>query len=172
MKRNYTVLEYKSKIRALKKIRPDISISSDFIVGFPGETDKDFEDTMNLIADIHFDFSFSFIYSRRPGTPAASLLDETPIEVKKERLAILQNRIDQQTADISRKMIDSVQPILVTKISLKDSNEMAGRTENNRMVNFKTQSGLCEPELIGKIVPVRITRAHRNFLSGEVVSTP
>jgi len=168
MKRNYTVLEYKSKIRALKKARPDIALSSDFIIGFPGETDKDFEDTMNLITEIGFDFSFSFIYSRRPGTPAASLLDETPIAIKKQRLAILQNRIDQQTAEISQRMIGTHQKILVTHPATKSPNEMAGRTENNRMVNFKTHSGQCDSSLIGKIISVRITEANRNFLSGEM----
>jgi tRNA-2-methylthio-N6-dimethylallyladenosine synthase len=170
MKRNYTALEYKSKIRALRKVRPDISISSDFIIGFPGETDKDFEDTMNLIAEIGFDFSFSFIYSRRPGTPAASLPDDVSMEVKKQRLAILQNRIDQQTDAISRSMIDSIQPILVTQPAKKSENEMAGRTENNRMVNFKTLSGRVEQDLIGKIIPVRITGSNRNFLSGKQVA--
>lgn len=169
MKRNYTALEYKSKIRALKKVRPTISISSDFIIGFPGETDKDFEDTMNLIADIGFDFSFSFIYSRRPGTPAASLLDETPMEVKKERLAILQNRIDQNTAEISRKMVGTTQKVLVTKKAHKSENEMAGRTECNRMVNFKTASGQHEESLIGQIISVRIQESNRNFLSGTVL---
>lgn len=167
MKRNYTVLEYKSKIRALRKVRPTISLSSDFIVGFPGETDQDFEDTMNLIAEIGFDFSFSFIYSRRPGTPAASLLDETPMEIKKQRLSILQNRIDQQTADISRRMINTDQKVLVTHPATKSENEMAGRTECNRMVNFKTISGKVEPDLIGKIISVRIREANRNFLSGK-----
>lgn len=171
MKRNYTVLEYKSKIRALRKVRPDISISSDFIVGFPGETDKDFEDTMNLIADIGFDFSFSFIYSRRPGTPAASLLDETPLEIKKQRLAILQTRIDQQTTQISRRMIDTEQLVLVTHNAFKSQNEMAGRTENNRMVNFKTLSKKCDPCLIGQFISVRITKANRNFLSGHQIDT-
>ena len=167
MKRNYTALEYKSKIRALRKVRPDISISSDFIVGFPGETDKDFEDTMNVIAEIGFDFSFSFIYSRRPGTPAAALLDETPIEIKKQRLAILQTRIDQQTAAISEAMIGTLQPILVTHRATKSKGEMAGRTENNRMVNFKTHTGNCEDDLIGQIISVRIKKANRNFLAGE-----
>jgi len=168
MKRNYTALEYKSKIRALKKVRPDICISSDFIIGFPGETDKDFEATMNLIADVGFDFSFSFIYSPRPGTPAASLRDDVPMEVKKERLAILQNRIDQHTAEISRRMVGTDQKILVTKASKKDPNEMTGRTENNRVVNFKTLSGQCETSLIGQIISVRITESNRNFLLGEV----
>ncbi|MDP1573850.1 MAG: tRNA (N6-isopentenyl adenosine(37)-C2)-methylthiotransferase MiaB [Coxiellaceae bacterium] len=168
MKRNYTALEYKSKIRALKKVRPDIRISSDFIIGFPGETDKDFEDTMNLIVEVGFDFSFSFIYSRRPGTPAASLLDETPIDVKKARLAILQQRIDQNTAEISRKMVGSVVKVLVVKKAYRSENEMAGRTECNRMVNFKTLSGLHEESLIGKIISVRIEDSNRNFLSGEI----
>jgi tRNA-2-methylthio-N6-dimethylallyladenosine synthase len=171
MKRNYTALEYKSKIRALKKVRPDICISSDFIIGFPGETDKDFEDTMNLITESGFDFSFSFIYSRRPGTPAASLPDDVPMEVKKERLGFLQNRIDQHTADISRAMVGSDHKVLVTHAAKKSENEMAGRTENNRMVNFKTTSGVFEQDLIGKIIPVRITGSNRNFLSGEAVST-
>lgn len=169
MKRNYTALEYKSKIRALRKVRPDISLSSDFIVGFPGETDKDFEDTMNLIADIGFDFSFSFIYSPRPGTPAASLPDETPMEVKKQRLAILQQRIDQNTANYSEKMIGTVQKVLVLKHAQKSPNEMAGRTECNRMVNFETLSGHGEDALIGKIISVRIQRANRNFLSGTMI---
>ncbi|OGT44869.1 MAG: tRNA (N6-isopentenyl adenosine(37)-C2)-methylthiotransferase MiaB [Gammaproteobacteria bacterium RIFCSPHIGHO2_12_FULL_38_11] len=172
MKRNYTALEYKSKIRALKKVRPDISISSDFIIGFPGETDKDFEDTMNLIADVGFDFSFSFIYSRRPGTPAASLPDTVPMEIKKERLAILQNRIDQNTAEISRRMVGSEQIILVTKASFRNPNEMAGRTENNRMVSFKTLSGQYEANLIGQLISVQITDANRNFLMGEEIENP
>jgi len=148
-------------------VRPDICISSDFIIGFPGETDKDFEDTMNLIADVGFDFSFSFIYSRRPGTPAASLLDDVPMSVKKERLAILQNRIDQNTAEISRRMVGSEQIILVTKASFKNPNEMAGRTENNRMVSFKTLSGQYEPGLIGQLISVKIIDANRNFLMGS-----
>ena len=169
MKRNYTAIEYKSKIRALKKVRPDISISSDFIIGFPGETDKDFEDTLNLIADVGFDFSFSFIYSRRPGTPAASLPDDVPLEIKKQRLAILQNRIDQNTMEISQKMVGTTQTLLVTADPKKDPNEMSGRTENNRVVNFKTRSGQREPNLIGQLISVRITGAHRNFLSGEAV---
>lgn len=169
MKRNYTALEYKSKIRALKKVRPNIALSSDFIIGFPGETDADFEATMNLIAEIGFDFSFSFIYSKRPGTPAANLPDDVPMEVKKERLAILQHRIDQNTAEFSRKMVGTDQKILVTHAAKKDQNEMAGRTECNRMVNFKTQSGHFEPSLIGKVISVRITECNRNFLSGAQV---
>lgn len=169
MKRNYTAIQYKSKIRALKKVRPTIALSSDFIVGFPGETDKDFEDTMNLIAEVGFDFSFSFIYSPRPGTPAASLPDDVPMSVKKQRLAILQHRIDQQTAEFSRRMIDTVQPVLVTRCASKSPNEMAGRTECNRMVNFKTVSGQHELSLIGQIISVKITGANRNFLSGEAL---
>jgi tRNA-2-methylthio-N6-dimethylallyladenosine synthase len=166
MKRNYTALEYKSKIRALRKVRPDISITSDFIVGFPGETDKDFEATMNLIADIGFDFSFSFIYSPRPGTPAASLPDDVPMDVKKARLDILQQRIDQHTAEISRRMVGTDQMILVTGVSKKNPNEMTGRTENNRVVNFKTLSGECDTRLIGQMISVRITESNRNFLLG------
>jgi tRNA-2-methylthio-N6-dimethylallyladenosine synthase len=169
MKRNYTALEYKSKIRALRKVRPSISISSDFIIGFPGETDKDFEATMNLIAEVGFDFSFSFIYSPRPGTPAASLLDDVPMEVKKQRLALLQQRIDQQTAAISQSMVGSVQMALVTADPKKDPNEMSARTENNRVVNFKTKSGLRELDLVGQIIPIQITGAHRNFLSGVAI---
>ena len=171
MKRNYTALEYKSKIRALRKVRPDISISSDFIVGFPGETDQDFEATMNLIADIGFDFSFSFIYSKRPGTPAANLADDTPLDVKKQRLNILQTRIDQQTAHISNAMIDTIQTVLVTHRATKSEHEMAGRTENNRMVNFKTLSGKCDDRLIGQMISVKIEKANRNFLSGTVIHT-
>lgn len=169
MKRNYTALEYKSKIRALRKVRPNISISSDFIIGFPGETDKDFEATMNLIADVGFDFSFSFIYSPRPGTPAASLPDDVPMEVKKQRLALLQQRIDQQTAAISQSMVGTVQMALVTADPKKDPNEMSARTENNRVVNFKTKSGVRELDLVGQIIPIQITGAHRNFLSGVAI---
>lgn len=168
MKRNYTSLEYKSKIRQLRKVRPDISLSSDFIVGFPGETDKDFEAMMNLIADVGFDHSFSFIYSPRPGTPAASLPDDVPMSVKKERLAILQNRINQQAAAISQGMVGTTQTILVTGASKKDPNKMSGRTENNRVVNFKTHSGCFDSSLIGQMISVTITQAKPNSLSGEL----
>ena len=136
MKRNHMVLEYKSKLRKLKRIRPDISFSSDFIIGFPGETDRDFEDTMNLIHDIGFDMSFSFIYSARPGTPAADLPDDVDMEVKKQRLAILQQRINQNAQDISRKMVGSTQRILVDGFSKKDPGQLKGRTENNRVVKI------------------------------------
>lgn len=163
MKRGHTVLEYKAKLRKLRKIRRDISISSDFIVGFPGETDKDFEDTMDLIADIGFDQSFSFIYSKRPGTPAASMLDECPDEVKKDRLRILQTRINQLATDISASMVGSLQRLLVEGPSRKDADELCGRTENNRVVNFAG-----EPSLTGQFVNVRITAALSNSLRGEL----
>jgi tRNA-2-methylthio-N6-dimethylallyladenosine synthase len=163
MKRGHTTLEYKAKIRKLRKIRPDISISSDFIVGFPGETDQDFEDTMNLISDVGFDQSFSFIYSKRPGTPAASYPDDVPMEVKKERLNILQARINQHAMDISRKMVGTVQSVLVEGPSRKNSDELCGRTGNNRIVNFAGDSSL-----IGSFVNLNITRAFSNSLRGEL----
>jgi tRNA-2-methylthio-N6-dimethylallyladenosine synthase len=165
MKRNYTALEYKAKIRRLRKVRPDISISSDFIVGFPGETDKDFEDTMNLVADVGFDFSFSFIYSPRPGTPAAQLPDDVPMEVKKERLRILQERINQQSARISEAMKGTVQRVLVTGQSTKDGALLTGRTENNRIVYF-----LGDVVLVNQIVDVLITEAQTYQLKGELIN--
>lgn len=168
MKRNYTALEYKSKIRKLRAVRPNISISSDFIIGFPGETDADFEATMNLIAEIGFDYSFSFIYSKRPGTPAANLPDDVPMEVKKERLVILQQRINQQAMRISQNMVGTVQKILVTDASKKNLNKMAGRTENNRVVNFQTLSNQFEPDLIGRLISVRIQEARPNSLVGKI----
>jgi tRNA-2-methylthio-N6-dimethylallyladenosine synthase len=140
MKRGHTALEYKSKIRRLRKIRPDISLSSDFIIGFPGETDADFAATMKLIEDIGYDSSFSFIYSARPGTPAAELPDDTDEATKKNRLRILQTRIAGQAAGISRRMVGSSQRILVTGVSKKDPGELQGRTENNRAVNFPPQT--------------------------------
>ena len=164
MKRGHTVLEYKSTIRKLRAIRPNISISSDFIVGFPGETEKDFEDTMNLIAEIGFDHSFSFIYSARPGTPAADLKDDTPMEVKKQRLAILQARILQHANSISEAMVGTTEPVLVTGVSKKDPGELQGRTENNRVVNFRADSH----DIIGEIVPMKITAALPNSLRGEL----
>jgi tRNA-2-methylthio-N6-dimethylallyladenosine synthase len=171
MKRGHMVLEYKAKIRRLRAIRPDISISSDFIVGFPGETEKDFEDTMKLINDIGFDTSYSFVYSARPGTPAADLEDDTPEEVKKQRLAILQTRIIQIAQDISRKMVGSTQRILVTGFSKKDPGQLQGRTENNRVVNFRaaiyTHADRSDAALIGRFVDVRITEALPNSLRGE-----
>lgn len=163
MKRGYTALEFKSKIRRLRKVRPTISISSDFIIGFPGETEADFEDTMNLIHDVGFDNSFSFIYSPRPGTPAAQLPDTVSMEVKKQRLNILQNRILLNTKAISEAMVGTVQKILVVGPSKKDPNEFSGRTENNRVVNFKGS-----PDRVGQLLDVKITEARSNSLRGEV----
>ena len=163
MKRGHTRLEYKSKIKRLRAIRPNLSMSSDFIIGFPGETDKDFEDTMNLIADIGFDHSFSFIYSKRPGTPASNLPDDVPMETKKERLAILQNRITQKAAEISSAMIGTIQTILVEGQSKKDPEQLRGRTENNRVVNFSGSK-----DLIGDFVDVEITEALPNSLRGKL----
>ena len=164
MKRGHTVLEYKQKIRKLREVRPDISLSSDFIVGFPGETDADFETTMKLIAEVGFDQSFSFIYSARPGTPAAGYTDDTPMSVKKERLSRLQARINQQAMEISRAMVGSVQSVLAEKPSKKDPRQLAGRTENMRWVNFDGDSS-C----IGQFVDVVITEALPNSLRGRRV---
>ena len=163
MKRGHTTLEYKSKIRRLRAARPGLSLSSDFIVGFPGETDADFEALMNLVADIGFDQSFSFIYSARPGTPAASLADDTPMDVKKERLRILQERINQQAMEISRGMIGSTQRVLVEKLSKKSDQQVSGRTENMRWVNFDGNAAL-----IGQFVDVFITEALPNSLRGRL----
>ncbi len=165
MKRGHTILEYKQKIRKLREARPDISLSSDFIIGFPGETDKDFEQLMNLIADVGFDQSFSFIYSARPGTPAASLADDTPMEVKKQRLQILQARINQQALEISRAMVGTTQRVLVEKLSKKSSAQVSGRTENNRWVNFD-----ADPSVIGQFVDVTITEALPNSLRGRLAN--
>ena len=164
MKRKHTALEYKATIRKIREVRPDMCFSSDFIIGFPGETDKDFEDTMNLIADVGFDLSYSFIYSPRPGTPASSLPDDVPDDVKKERLKILQTRINQQTLNISENMMDTVQRVLVTRASRKDETEVSGRTENNRVVNFK-----ADKSLIGQFANVKITEVRPNSLRGELV---
>ncbi len=164
MKRGHTALEYKSKIRRLREKRPDITISSDFIVGFPGESDADFEQTMKLIEEVGFDHSFSFIYSPRPGTPAADLPDDVPAEVKKARLARLQAQINEQARAISEGMVGTIQKILVEGISRKSEEEVSGRTENNRVVNFP-----AGPELIGKFVEVRITDAYPNSLRGELI---
>ncbi|AWM79140.1 tRNA (N6-isopentenyl adenosine(37)-C2)-methylthiotransferase MiaB [Gammaproteobacteria bacterium ESL0073] len=165
MKRNHTALEYKSRIRKLKAAVPDICISSDFIVGFPGETEKDFEQTMKLIEDVGFDFSYSFVYSARPGTPAADLPDDTPEDVKKQRLQILQNRINQQGYEISRRMVGTKQTILVTDFSKKDPGKLHGRTENNRVVNFSSDN----PLLIGQFVDVLIEEALPHSLRGTLV---
>ena len=164
MKRGHTVLEYKSKIRRLRKIRPDISISSDFIIGFPGETEADFAATMQLIEDIGFDMSFSFVYSARPGTPAAELPDHTGEDIKKQRLQILQNRINQQAQEISRRMVGSTQTILVTGPSRKDPGQLQGRTENNRAVNFRAP----DHAIIGQFVEVEILEALPNSLRGRL----
>ncbi len=164
MKRNHTALEYKSKLRRLKKIRPEISFSSDFIIGFPGETDADFEATMNLIAEIGFDTSFSFIYSARPGTPAADLPDDVSMDVKKQRLALLQQRILQNARDISRRMVGSRQRVLVDGVSRKDPGELKGRTENNRVVNFR-----APVDWIGHFVELTISDALPNSLRGTDV---
>lgn len=163
MKRGYTVLEFKSKMRKLRKIRPDISITSDFIIGFPGETEEDFTATMNLIHDIGFDQSFSFIYSPRPGTPAAQLPDDVSLEVKKQRLNILQERILLNAFRISESMVGTVQNVLVTGHAVKNQAEMSGRTENNRVVNFAGKSSL-----IGKMVAVEIKEALRSSLRGTI----
>ncbi len=164
MKRNHTALEYKSTIRKLRRVRPDISISSDFIVGFPGETERDFEDTMRLIADLGFDHSFSFVYSARPGTPAAELPDHTPEELKKQRLALLQARINQQAFEISRRMVGRIERVLVTEVSKRDPGRLQGRTENNRLTHFRSD----DPGLIGQFVDVEITEALPNSLRAEL----
>ena len=165
MKRGYTVLEYKSRIRKLRKLRPGISLSSDFIIGFPGETEADFEATMKLIEEIGFDQSFSFIYSARPGTPAADLPDDTPMSVKKERLAVLQARLTGQAMRISESMVGEVQRILVTGRSRKDPGQLQGRTENNRVVNFASSNHA----LIGGFADVEIGEALPNSLRGRLV---
>ncbi|MGB1140770.1 MAG: tRNA (N6-isopentenyl adenosine(37)-C2)-methylthiotransferase MiaB [Halioglobus sp.] len=167
MKRGHTALEYKSKIRRLRSIRPDISISSDFIVGFPGESEADFAATMKLIEEIGFDTSFSFVYSARPGTPAAELPDDTDEETKKQRLAVLQGRIAQQATQISRRMVGTTQRILVTGVSKKDPGQLQGRTENNRAVNFP-----CSDQgLIGEFVDVEVHEALPNSLRGVLAAS-
>ena len=166
MKRGYSVLEYKSIVRRLRRARPDISISSDFIVGFPGETDADFAATIKLIDEVGFDSSFSFIYSRRPGTPAADFPDDTPHAVKLERLQRLQARIEEQAQAISRRMVATRQRVLVDGVAKKDANELCGRTANNRVVNFRGPQRLS-----GEFIDVRITAALPHSLRGEVVTT-
>ena len=168
MKRGYTALEYKSIIRKLRVARPDISLSSDFIVGFPGETDEDFEKTMRLIDDVGFDTSFSFIYSPRPGTPAVEMDDTTPAGVKSARLSRLQKRIEEQAQAIGQAMVGSVQRVLVEGRSKKDATELAGRTDNNRAVNF-VGGPAGSARLIDTFVDVRITRALPHSLRGEIV---
>ncbi|UDG80670.1 tRNA-2-methylthio-N(6)-dimethylallyladenosine synthase [Candidatus Hartigia pinicola] len=164
MKRGYTTLEYKAIIRKLRKVRPNILISSDFIVGFPGETNDDFEKTMTLISDINFDMSFSFIYSPRPGTPAADLLDDVSIQEKKQRLYLLQKRINQQAMHFSNSLLGTIQRILVEGSSRKNITEFSGRTENNRVVNFQ---GL--PDMIGTFVDVTIVDVYAHSLRGNVI---
>ncbi|WP_127476089.1 tRNA (N6-isopentenyl adenosine(37)-C2)-methylthiotransferase MiaB [Sulfurivermis fontis] len=164
MKRGHTTLEYKSIIRRLRAVRPDICISSDFIVGFPGETEEDFQATLRMVEEIDFDHSFSFIYSPRPGTPAADLPDDVPLEVKKERLARLQQIINTNAQRISRQMVGTVQRVLVEGPSRKNAQELTGRSENNRAVNFPGDAAL-----IGQFADVRITEALPNSLRGELV---
>ncbi|MDH3537795.1 MAG: tRNA (N6-isopentenyl adenosine(37)-C2)-methylthiotransferase MiaB, partial [Gammaproteobacteria bacterium] len=161
MKRGHTVLEYRHKISKLRKVRPDISLSSDFIIGFPGETDADFDATMKLIEDVGFDTSFSFIYSARPGTPAAFIPDNVDMETKKRRLQLLQDRLLQQANRISRQMVGSRQRILVEGLSRKSDLELSGRTENNRVVNF-----VGTQNLVGQFADVEITQALNNSLKG------
>jgi tRNA-2-methylthio-N6-dimethylallyladenosine synthase len=164
MKRGYTVLEYKSIIRRLRQVRPDISLSSDFIIGFPGETEEDFDKTLRLVEDIGFDASFSFVYSRRPGTPAADLADDTPQELKLKRLQALQTAINANVARISEAMVGTVQRVLVEGPSRRDSSELMGRTENNRIVNFAGPEGL-----VGELLDVRVTQALPHSLRAEVL---
>ena len=164
MKRGYTTLEYKSIIRRLRVARPDISLTSDFIIGFPGETAADFESTMKLVEDVGFDDSFSFIYSSRPGTPAADLSDSTPQEIKLERLRRLQEKITQQANAISQSMVGTTQRILVEGVSKKNPDELCGRTDNNRMANFPGH-----PSEVGDFINVKITAALTHSLRGEIV---
>ena len=164
MKRGHTTLEYKATIRALRRLRPNISLSSDFIIGFPGETEDDFAATMGLIEEIGFDASFSFIYSARPGTPAAELQDDTPESVKKQRLHILQGRISQQAQQISERMVGTRQRILISGFAKRDPGQLSGRTENNRVVNF----ACTNTQLIGNFVDVDITAAYSNSLLGQL----
>jgi len=163
MKRGYTALEYKAIVRRLRASCPAISISSDFIVGFPGESERDFEATLRLMDEVGFDASYSFVYSRRPGTPAAEIADDTPREVKLARLSRLQEKIDAHAGRISERMVGTSQRILVEDTSRKDATELSGRTSNRRTVNFRG-----EPRLIGQFVDVTITAALTHTLRGEV----
>ncbi len=167
MQREHTADDYLKKIRQLLKVRPQLKLSSDFIVGFPGETDQDFEDTMNLIAEVGFDTSFSFIFSKRPGTPAAEMEDNVPEAVKKQRLQILQDRINQQVMQISRRLVGSTQKILVTGYSKKDPGQLSGRTECNRIVNFQCS----DPHLIGHFAEVEVKEALPHSLRGILVGS-
>ncbi|HRH80667.1 MAG TPA: tRNA (N6-isopentenyl adenosine(37)-C2)-methylthiotransferase MiaB [Thiobacillaceae bacterium] len=170
MKRGYTVLEYKSIVRKLRAVRPDLALATDFIVGFPGETEADFEATMRLIEEVGFDHSFSFVYSARPGTPAASLADDTPQDIKLQRLYRLQEAINRQSVAISEAMVGTVQRILVEGPSRRDPDELMGRTGNNRSVNFAAPPH-AHGRLIGRFIDVTITRALPNSLRGEPVIT-
>jgi tRNA-2-methylthio-N6-dimethylallyladenosine synthase len=165
MRRGHTGDEYRAKIARIQASRPGIALSSDFIIGFPGETDTDFEDTMQLVKDMNFDLSFSFIYSARPGTPAGNYPDNVTMETKKARLAALQAQLNQQAADHAQGMVNTIQRVLVDRPSRKDPNEMAGRTENNRVVNFQAPK-----ELIGHFADVMITEAMPNSLRGRFLS--
>lgn len=165
MKRGHMAIEFKSKMRKLRQVRPDITISTDLIVGFPGETEKDFEDTMKLVREINFDHSFSFIFSARPGTPAADLPDDTSMDEKKRRLKVLQDRLKLQELRINQEMLGTTQRLLVDAISKKDESQMAGRTENNRVVNFTGSK-----DLMGEFVDVKILEVKPNCLMGELVT--
>jgi tRNA-2-methylthio-N6-dimethylallyladenosine synthase len=165
MKRGYTVIEFKDKVRKLRAVRPDICISSDFIVGFPGETERDFAATLALVRDVGFDQSFTFLYSRRPGTPAASLPDEVPLAMKQQRLAQLQAQLDAQHRAINERMVGTVQRVLVERPAKKDARELAGRTENNRWVNFAGPAGLMD-----RFVDVVITDARPHSLRGRLAA--
>ncbi|MCF6298818.1 MAG: tRNA (N6-isopentenyl adenosine(37)-C2)-methylthiotransferase MiaB [Thiomicrorhabdus sp.] len=167
MKRNHMVIEYKSTIRKIRALRPDLCLSGDFIIGFPGETEDDFQQTLALVEELNYDRSFSFVYSERPGTPAASFPDDTPLEKKKRRLFILQELLNKQTAAIGEAMVGTVQRVLVERLSRKSFEQVAGRTENNRVVNFDGS-----PELIGQFVDVEITEMLNNSLQGTLVATP
>jgi tRNA-2-methylthio-N6-dimethylallyladenosine synthase len=164
MKRGYTALEYKQRIRKLRAVRPDIAISSDIIVGFPGESEREFEATLKLVADVQFDQSFCFLYSRRPGTPAAALPDEVPLAAKQQRLALLQAQLDAQALAISRRMVGSVQRVLVERGAKKGQGELAGRTENNRWVNFAGPQSLLQ-----RFVDLTITEARPHSLRGRLL---
>jgi tRNA-2-methylthio-N6-dimethylallyladenosine synthase len=169
MKRGYTALEFKARIRQLRQVRPDISVTSDFIVGFPGETDRDHEATMRLVRELDIDQSFSFLYSRRPGTPAASLADDVPHAEKQARLAALQQLLEDNATRRNQSMVGSRQCILVERASRKDERELAGRTEDNRWVNFPIPAGIDSQQLLGRFLEVEITEAKRHSLRGRCV---
>jgi tRNA-2-methylthio-N6-dimethylallyladenosine synthase len=165
MKRRYKVSDYLKIVEKLRNVRPSLSMSSDFIIGFPGETEQDFEDTMSLIEAVGYDLSFSFIYSPRPGTPASDLLDDVPMEVKKDRLARLQARISEMASEFSKSMVGTTQSVLIDGVARKGNNQVSGRTENNRVVNFDGP-----PQLIGQFADVVITESLPNSLRGRIVT--